>query len=117
MPTGHPDVDLLHAIRAAAATPAAMEGLLADLGALVAIRSGTGDADGVGRVADRLAGDLRALGAEVTTRADGPAGPTLVAVLRGAAPGPQLGAALSRLERRWVESGFTLGRDELLDQI
>lgn len=90
MPTGHPDVDLLHAIRAAAATPAAMEGLLADLGALVAIRSGTGDADGVGRVADRLAGDLRALGAEVTTRADGPAGPTLVAVLRGAAPGPRV---------------------------
>jgi len=67
-----------------------VERFLAELGALVALRSGTGDADGVKRVADRLAGALRGLGAEVELREDGPVGPTLVGVLRGPAPGRRL---------------------------
>jgi len=33
---------------------------------------------------------------------------------RGLKPGPELGAILGRLESRWVESGFTLGKEELL---
>jgi poly(A) polymerase len=32
----------------------------------------------------------------------------------GLAPGPALGAELERLERAWIESGFTLDRDALL---
>jgi glutamate carboxypeptidase len=80
----------LHALRAAAGDPGVTERFLAELSVLVATRSGTGDADGVARVADRLAGSLRALGAEVTLRTDGVAGPTLVAVLRGVTPGPRV---------------------------
>jgi glutamate carboxypeptidase len=85
-----PDPTTLQALRAVAAAPNATDRYLAELAALVAIRSGTGDADGVARVADRLAGSLRTLGAEVTLRSDGAAGPTLVAVLRGPAPGPRI---------------------------
>lgn len=33
----------------------------------------------------------------------------------GMVPGPALGATLERLERQWVESGFTLDRSALLD--
>jgi hypothetical protein len=29
-------------------------------------------------------------------------------------PGPEMGRELSRLEAIWLDSGFTLGRDELL---
>jgi len=32
----------------------------------------------------------------------------------GIAPGPALGQELARLERAWIESGFALGKDELL---
>ena len=34
---------------------------------------------------------------------------------RGMAAGPELGAALQRLEEKWVESGFSLDREALLD--
>ncbi len=33
----------------------------------------------------------------------------------GFKPGPELGAALSRLETAWIESGFSLTREQLLD--
>ena len=36
---------------------------------------------------------------------------------RGFAAGPELGAALARLETLWVESGFTLDREALLAQV
>ncbi|MEO5807759.1 CCA tRNA nucleotidyltransferase [Devosia sp.] len=36
-------------------------------------------------------------------------------IARGFAPGPALGLALRGLERQWVESGFTLGPQQLLD--
>jgi tRNA nucleotidyltransferase/poly(A) polymerase len=36
-------------------------------------------------------------------------------VARGWPPGPALGERLKRLEERWIESRFTLGRDALLD--
>lgn len=35
-------------------------------------------------------------------------------VARGIPQGPQIGKTLAILEKRWVESGFVLGRDELL---
>ena len=35
-------------------------------------------------------------------------------VAAGAAPGPDVGAKLRALEERWIESGFSLSRDELL---
>jgi poly(A) polymerase len=35
----------------------------------------------------------------------------------GLAPGPGLGAELERLEGAWIESGFTLDRDALLEMI
>jgi poly(A) polymerase len=35
-------------------------------------------------------------------------------IKRGMRPGPGLGAALERLERDWIESGFTLDREALL---
>lgn len=35
-------------------------------------------------------------------------------VAQGIGPGPEVGAALARLELLWVESGFSLSRDELL---
>jgi poly(A) polymerase len=38
-------------------------------------------------------------------------------IARGLAPGPVLGRALERLERLWIESGFTLGRQALLDRL
>lgn len=85
-----PGPRILHDLRAAAAAPGVVDAYLAELGELVAIRSGTGDVAGVTRMADRLAGSLRGLGAEVTLRSDGPAGPTLVAELRGAAPGSRV---------------------------
>lgn len=90
MPGPRPDAALLHALWVVAAAPDATDRFLAELAELVAIRSGTGDAAGVARVADRLAGSLRALDAEVGLRTDGAAGPTLVAVLRGRAPGPRI---------------------------
>ncbi|MGS1093883.1 CCA tRNA nucleotidyltransferase [Aquamicrobium terrae] len=34
----------------------------------------------------------------------------------GAAPGPELGALLKRLEQDWIASGFALGRDALLER-
>ncbi|RWB82760.1 MAG: CCA tRNA nucleotidyltransferase, partial [Mesorhizobium sp.] len=34
----------------------------------------------------------------------------------GASPGPKLGATLKNLEKEWVESGFALGRDALLER-
>lgn len=34
---------------------------------------------------------------------------------RGVAPGPVIGQQLARLERAFIESGFALGKDELLD--
>jgi tRNA nucleotidyltransferase/poly(A) polymerase len=37
-------------------------------------------------------------------------------VATGVAPGPEVGQRLKELEERWVESGFKLGRDELLNQ-
>ncbi|MGE0846920.1 MAG: CCA tRNA nucleotidyltransferase [Flavobacteriaceae bacterium] len=36
-------------------------------------------------------------------------------IARGIAPGPAIGEALDRLEKKWIDSGFTLTRDELLD--
>ncbi|MEZ5876725.1 MAG: CCA tRNA nucleotidyltransferase [Tepidamorphaceae bacterium] len=39
-------------------------------------------------------------------------GKDLIAV--GAKPGPDLGKALAHLETRWIESGFTLSREDLL---
>ncbi len=36
---------------------------------------------------------------------------------RGMKPGPDMGAALALLERAWVESGFSLDRDALLERI
>jgi poly(A) polymerase len=36
---------------------------------------------------------------------------------RGMKPGPDMGAALAVLERAWVESGFTLEKDALLERI
>ena len=36
---------------------------------------------------------------------------------RGMAPGEALGATLERLEAAWVDSGFSLGRDELLGRL
>ena len=90
MPGPIADPSSLAAIRAAAADPGAVDGFLSELAVLVAIRSGTGDADGVGRVGVRLADALRDLGAEVTLRTDGPAGPTLIAVVRGVAPGARV---------------------------
>jgi poly(A) polymerase/tRNA nucleotidyltransferase (CCA-adding enzyme) len=35
-------------------------------------------------------------------------------VRAGLEPGPEVGETLKALEERWVASGFTLGRDELL---
>ncbi len=35
----------------------------------------------------------------------------------GMKPGPALGAELKRLERLWIDSGFTLGKAELLDLV
>lgn len=35
----------------------------------------------------------------------------------GFEPGPQLGRELARLERRWIDSGFALGREELLAMV
>lgn len=35
----------------------------------------------------------------------------------GMRPGKALGAELDRLEQRWIESGFTLDRDELLSEV
>ena len=32
----------------------------------------------------------------------------------GALKGPDIGELLKRLEREWIESGFTLDRDQLL---
>jgi tRNA nucleotidyltransferase/poly(A) polymerase len=34
----------------------------------------------------------------------------------GATPGPKLGALLKRLENDWIESGFGLERDALLER-
>jgi glutamate carboxypeptidase len=85
-----PEPRILHDLRTAADAPGVVDAYLTELGELVAIRSGTGDVDGVTRMADRLAGSLRGLGAEVALRVDGAAGPTLVAELRGAAPGPRI---------------------------
>jgi tRNA nucleotidyltransferase/poly(A) polymerase len=34
----------------------------------------------------------------------------------GAAPGPELGALLKKLETEWIGSGFSLGRDALLER-
>ena len=34
----------------------------------------------------------------------------------GATPGPEVGGMLKTLEDRWVESGFALGRDALLQR-
>ncbi|MFN8622728.1 MAG: M20/M25/M40 family metallo-hydrolase [Chloroflexota bacterium] len=84
------DPSVLAAVGAAAHERAATSAFLARLADLVAIRSGTGDADGVERVAEVLGRELRTLGTEVGLRADGPAGPTLVGVLRGRAPGRRL---------------------------
>ncbi|MBJ3783353.1 CCA tRNA nucleotidyltransferase [Devosia sediminis] len=36
---------------------------------------------------------------------------------RGMRPGPDMGAALGRIERAWVESEFSLTKDELLERI
>jgi len=85
-----PPADILAGIRTWVGTADAVDGFIAGLAELVAIRSGTGDADGVSRVADRLAVALRDLGAAVTLRTDGPGGPTLVAHVQGAAPGPRI---------------------------
>ncbi|MEX0860502.1 MAG: hypothetical protein WD017_06165, partial [Cucumibacter sp.] len=38
-------------------------------------------------------------------------------VARGMVPGPEVGRRLKRLEDAWVESGFTLGRKQLLAKI
>jgi poly(A) polymerase len=35
-------------------------------------------------------------------------------IAQGMRPGPRLGVALERLERAWIESGFTLDREALL---
>ena len=35
----------------------------------------------------------------------------------GIRPGPQLGSELARLERLWIESGFALDRQSLLDGV
>ena len=40
-------------------------------------------------------------------------GSDLIAI--GMAPGPDLGAALSRLETRWVDGNFNASKDELLN--
>ena len=34
----------------------------------------------------------------------------------GHAPGPDMGQVLTKLEKRWVESGFALKRDSLLSE-
>ncbi len=34
----------------------------------------------------------------------------------GAVPGPRIGAALKALEDEWIDSGFTLARDALLER-
>ncbi|MBI4046910.1 MAG: hypothetical protein HY371_08835, partial [Devosia nanyangense] len=36
---------------------------------------------------------------------------------RGFAPGRAVGLELNRLERIWIDSGFSLGRDELIGRI
>ncbi len=84
------DAAQLVALRAAAAAPVATSRFLDGLRALVATRSGTGDAPGVARVARLLTGPLQDLGATIALREDGPAGPTLVATLRGATPGARV---------------------------
>ena len=38
-------------------------------------------------------------------------------IAKGIAPGPDLGAALSRLEKRWVEGNFNASKDDLLQSI
>ncbi len=88
--TDTPPPDTLADIRTWAGTNDAAERFVRGLAELVAIRSGTGDAEGVARVADRLAVALRELSAEVTLRSDGPGGPTLVALVRGAAAGSRI---------------------------
>jgi poly(A) polymerase len=32
----------------------------------------------------------------------------------GLTPGPQIGREIARLERLWIDSGFALGREDLL---
>ena len=36
---------------------------------------------------------------------------------RGMKPGPDMGAAIAIMERAWVESGFSLDKDALLERI
>jgi poly(A) polymerase len=38
-------------------------------------------------------------------------------IARGLKPGPGLGAELERLERKWIESGFTLDQSALLGEL
>jgi poly(A) polymerase len=38
-------------------------------------------------------------------------------VARGVAPGPEVGETLARLEALWVDSAFSLGRDELWERL
>lgn len=38
-------------------------------------------------------------------------------IAAGMRPGPQMGATLASLKQRWVDSGFTMSRDELLDSL
>jgi len=53
--------------------------------------------------------------------ADDPPPPLPVAgrdlLARGVAPGPDVGRLLAEVEARWIASGFTLGREALLDLV
>jgi glutamate carboxypeptidase len=88
MPT--PDAATLHALRGRLG--AGLPAFIAELRELVAIDSGTGDAEGVGRVGARLADRLEALGFTLnpTLGADARSGGAVVASRAGRATGPTL---------------------------
>lgn len=67
-----------------------LDAYLADLAALVAIDSGTRDAEGIRRVAALVAGHLEGLGAVVELRESAAAGPTVIARLASGRPGARV---------------------------
>ena len=98
---------------------------------LARLKDGTGAESGVAEVAWRRGREeaqdialLRAahfgapLPADLNEKLDlgaGAAFPVRGADLKGQYEGPEIGRRLQELERRWIASGFTLTRDELLD--
>jgi poly(A) polymerase len=80
--------------------------LLADAADIAAVLAGWTQA-GKAAVLDQLA--------QVRPQAFPVGGADLLAL--GLAPGPRLGRELARLERCWIDSGFVLGREELLGMV